>query len=113
MASEIQLSVETGSTEERKSFKVIVVGGGIAGLATSHALQLAKIDHIVLESHHEVCSHVGASIGLWPNGIRVLDQMGCWKDIQRHCAPMNDSYNRLPNGSVTSVGRLADMIKER
>lgn len=58
-----------------KPFRVIVVGGGIAGLAMSHALQLAGIDHVVLEAYGEVCSHVGASIGLWPNGIRVLDQV--------------------------------------
>ena len=96
-----------------KPFKVVVVGGGIAGLAMSHALQLAQIDHVVLEAYPHIHSHVGASIGLWPNGIRVLDQMGCWDDIKGHCSPMNDSYNRLPNGKVVSKGRLADMIKER
>lgn len=101
------------NTRLPKPFRVVVAGSGIAGLAVSHALQLANIDHVVLEGHSDICSHVGASIGLWPNGIRVLDQMGCWKDIEKHCVPMNDSYNRLPDGSVVSVSRLADMITER
>ncbi|KAI9785106.1 MAG: hypothetical protein M1816_000517 [Peltula sp. TS41687] len=107
-------STEMSIKNERpRPFRVIVAGGGIAGLAMSHALQLAKIDHVVLEGHSDVRSHVGASIGLWPNGIRVLDQMGCWEQIKSHCAPMNDSYNRLPDGSAVSVSRLADMIKLR
>ncbi|KAH8704707.1 FAD binding domain-containing protein [Talaromyces proteolyticus] len=100
-------------TTEKNGFRVIVAGGGIAGLAMSHALQLANIDHVVLEAYGDVRSHVGASIGLWPNGIRVLEQMGCWKDIKNHCAPMVDSYNRLPDGRAISVSRLADMIKVR
>lgn len=100
-------------TTEKKGFRVIVAGGGIAGLAMSHALQLAGIDHVVLEGYSDIRSHVGASIGLWPNGIRVLEQMGCWKDIKDHCAPMQDSYNYLPNGKIISVSRLADMIKVR
>lgn len=85
------------STAPAKPFKVIVVGGGIAGLAMSHALQLAKIDHVVLEAYGEVCSHVGASIGLWPNGIRVLDQV-CLLEAVRLCAPA-EPCSRWARGS--------------
>jgi FAD dependent monooxygenase len=49
-----------------KPFRVIIVGAGIVGLSLSHALQLASIDHVVLEKHHEIVSVRGAALIIWP-----------------------------------------------
>ena len=35
--------------EEKKGFRVIIVGAGVSGLVLAHALELAKIDFVVLE----------------------------------------------------------------
>jgi len=54
------------------NFRVIVVGGGVAGLTASHALQKANIDHVVLERHLEPAPPAGASIAIYPHGARIL-----------------------------------------
>jgi 2-polyprenyl-6-methoxyphenol hydroxylase-like FAD-dependent oxidoreductase len=59
-----------------ENFKVIVVGGGPVGLTAAHALSRAGLDYIVLENRHSVTIDVGASLVLWPQGLRVLAQLG-------------------------------------
>ncbi|KAK2023617.1 FAD/NAD(P)-binding domain-containing protein [Colletotrichum zoysiae] len=66
----------------RKPFKVVVAGGGGAGLTLANMLQEFDIDFVVLEAHGEIAPPVGASIGLFPNGLRILDQIGCYEPIQ-------------------------------
>lgn len=57
-------------------FKIIVVGGGPVGLTAAHALSRAGIEYIVLERRDSVHIDVGASLALWPQGLRVLAQLG-------------------------------------
>ena len=101
------------TNDEKKPFRAIVVGAGIAGLTMSHALEKAGIDHVVLEKHAKVVHPSGASIGLWPNGIRIMDQIGCLDVIRKQCPPMQTSYNRLPNGSAVITSKLFDEISLR
>jgi pyruvate/2-oxoglutarate dehydrogenase complex dihydrolipoamide dehydrogenase (E3) component len=46
----------------QKPLRVIVVGAGIVGLSLSHALQLANIDHVVLERNDKIMSVHGAAL---------------------------------------------------
>jgi 2-polyprenyl-6-methoxyphenol hydroxylase-like FAD-dependent oxidoreductase len=62
--------------------KVIIVGGSIAGLVLAHSLHRAGIDFVVLEARDRIDPQVGASIGLFANGARVLDQLGVYDDIR-------------------------------
>ncbi|CAN8324645.1 unnamed protein product [Cochlearia groenlandica] len=54
---------------------IVVVGGGIAGLATALALHRKGIKSVVLERAEKVRSE-GAGIGTLTNGWRALDQLG-------------------------------------
>src|SRR4051812_30216048 len=65
------------------SFKVIIAGGSIAGLTLAKMLETVGIDFLVLEAYPEIAPQVGASIGLCPNGLRVLDQIGCYEEIAK------------------------------
>ncbi|KAK8041463.1 monooxygenase [Apiospora phragmitis] len=67
--------------DAHKPFKVIVVGGGVAGLTLANMLQQFDIDFVVLEAYHDVAPAVGASIGLFPNGLRILDQIGVFEPV--------------------------------
>jgi FAD dependent monooxygenase len=49
------------SPPSSKPFRIIIVGAGFVGLSLSHALQLANIDHVVLEKHNEIVSARGLS----------------------------------------------------
>ncbi|KAL7272797.1 hypothetical protein RUND412_004384, partial [Rhizina undulata] len=59
----------------------------------------AGVDFVVLEGHEDIAPQVRASIGLLPNGIRVLDQLGLWNDIKKLVKPMRLVNHRTPNGS--------------
>ncbi|CAA7057584.1 unnamed protein product [Microthlaspi erraticum] len=54
---------------------IVIVGGGIAGLATSLALHRKGIKSVVLERAEKVRSE-GSGIGTLTNGWRALDQLG-------------------------------------
>lgn len=69
----MSLSDSTG----KRLFRVVVVGAGVAGLVPSNALQWAGIDNVVLEKQKKIAWPSGASIGIWPNGCRLLDQLEC------------------------------------
>jgi 2-polyprenyl-6-methoxyphenol hydroxylase-like FAD-dependent oxidoreductase len=49
---------------EPAKFRVIIAGGGIAGLTLANALERAGIDFILLEGRNEIAPQVGASIGM-------------------------------------------------
>lgn len=69
------------SSMEGKPFKVIIVGGGVAGLTLANCLKLANIDYVLLEARGDIAPQVGASIGILPNGCRIFDQLGVYDKI--------------------------------
>lgn len=85
-----------------KPFRVIVVGAGIVGLTLSHALQLAKIDHVVLEKHKEIVSLRGAALIIWPGLARILDQFGILKNIIETTTRITTEVNRWPDGTIAN-----------
>ncbi|KAH7144772.1 hypothetical protein DER46DRAFT_651354 [Fusarium sp. MPI-SDFR-AT-0072] len=62
-------------------FKVIIVGGSVAGLSVANMLERFDIDYVLLEAYPHIAPQVGASIGILPNGFRILDQLGCFEPI--------------------------------
>jgi len=54
--------------------RVVVVGAGIAGLATAVALQRRGFDITVFEEKVDTSS--GAGISIWPNALAALDEIG-------------------------------------
>jgi len=55
--------------------EVVIVGAGIAGLATALALKRVGIKSLVLERSHELRA-AGAALSLFPNAWRALDALG-------------------------------------
>ncbi|EKG11620.1 Monooxygenase FAD-binding protein [Macrophomina phaseolina MS6] len=64
------------------NFKVVIAGGSIAGLTLACILERLGIDFVVLEAYPEIAPQVGASIGLLPNGLRILDQIGLYRAMR-------------------------------
>lgn len=60
---------------------ILVVGAGIAGLATAAALQRRGLYVTVLEERTEASS--GAGITIWPNALAALDEIGMGNDVRR------------------------------
>jgi len=84
----------------QRPFKVIIVGGSIAGLVLAHSLHRAGIDYVVLEAGATIDPQVGASIGIFSNGARILDQLGVYDEVERFIEPP------LWNESLTGKGKL-------
>ncbi|CAJ1978274.1 unnamed protein product [Sphenostylis stenocarpa] len=55
--------------------EIVIVGGGICGLATALALHRKRIKSVVLE-RSETVRATGAAIIVQTNGWRALDQLG-------------------------------------
>ena len=55
--------------------RVVVVGGGVAGLSTARALVVGGHDVVVLE-RSAVLRAAGGALTLWSNGLRALDEFG-------------------------------------
>ena len=64
------------------SEKVLIAGGGIAGLATGLALARAHADVQILE-RAPALTEVGAGVQLGPNVTRILDAWGLLSAVQQ------------------------------
>ena len=101
------------SQHAKKSFRIIVVGAGVTGLTASHALQKAGIDHVVLERGQNAAPPSGASIAMYPQGSRILEQIGCLKDTIAASVPLERLVNRLPDGSVVMENDYWKHVREK
>lgn len=54
--------------------RILVVGAGIAGLATAVALQRRGFEATIVEER--IDTSVGAGISIWPNALAALDEIG-------------------------------------
>lgn len=73
---EIALFRTSLENDDQEPFRVVIVGGSVAGLTFVNMLQANDIDYVVLEAYSKIAPQVGASIGMLPHGNRILDQLG-------------------------------------
>ncbi|GLZ33906.1 FAD-dependent oxidoreductase [Lentzea sp. NBRC 105346] len=78
--------------------KAIVIGGGLGGLAAAVALRKVGWDVDVLERAPEF-GEVGAGIGMMPNALRALDELGLGAEVRRLGTP------RVAGGIRAADGR--------
>ncbi|GIJ65937.1 FAD-dependent oxidoreductase [Virgisporangium ochraceum] len=87
----------------------VVVGGGIAGLATAVGLGRAGWRVTVLERQPEL-SAAGAGILLWPNALYALDALGLGEQtVRAGVENRGDGGVRAPDGSWLSRINGADL----
>lgn len=61
--------------------KIVILGGGVAGVSSAIALKQKGFDVNVYERHASP-SHIGAGIVIWPNASYVLAQLGVLNEIE-------------------------------
>ncbi|KAL5358191.1 hypothetical protein BJX96DRAFT_163591 [Aspergillus floccosus] len=95
-----------------EKFRVIIVGGSIAGLTLAHCLHRLGIDYIVLERRDEISPQEGASVGIMPNGGRILEQLGLYDQIEDLIEPLDSAHMRYPDG-FSFQSHYPKLLRER
>ncbi|KAF6754328.1 salicylate hydroxylase [Ephemerocybe angulata] len=70
----------------QKDFTVVIVGGGMCGLACATALLRAGVEAHVFESAPKF-DEVGAGVGLGPNAVKALQGLGVLDDVLSRADP--------------------------
>ncbi|KAH6887442.1 FAD binding domain protein, partial [Thelonectria olida] len=97
-------------------FKVIIAGGGIAGLTLAILLEKFHIDYLILEARDDIAPPAGASIGMMPNGLLILDQLGCYDAVRAvaRSGELDDLHIRDSDGkSMAFTDHFAEHLEKR
>jgi 2-polyprenyl-6-methoxyphenol hydroxylase-like FAD-dependent oxidoreductase len=77
--------------------RIVVVGAGIAGLATAVGLQQHGYEVIVVEERTDTST--GAAISIWPNALAALDHIGLGDAVREAGGRVTTAALRWHNGS--------------
>jgi len=86
----------------RRHVKAVIIGGGIAGLASALALTRRGWQVEVLERAAGF-TEVGAGLSLWPNALRALDALGVGEPVRRRATAVPRSFEGLNRDSWRGV----------
>ncbi len=76
-------------TDTRAKHKIIIVGGGIGGLAAALSLTRQGI-HVLLLEQAETIGEIGAGIQLGPNAFNALDALGAGEATRKRAVFTDD-----------------------
>ncbi|KAK0736136.1 hypothetical protein B0T21DRAFT_175680 [Apiosordaria backusii] len=79
---------------------VIIVGGGPVGLTAAHAFSQLGIDFTLLERRDTIAEDVGASIVLWPHGMRIMAQLGLLDQLLSIGTELLSGAYQTKNGKI-------------
>lgn len=96
-----------------QKFRVVIVGGSVAGLTLAHCLWKSNIDFVVLQAYKEIAPQVGASIGILANGARILDQLGIFDDVLSAVEPLKHSSFWADSGKLLMSSESPKILHER
>lgn len=79
--------------------KVIIIGGGIGGLAAAISLRGIGLDVQVYERAHEL-KEAGAGLSLWRNAIKACEQLGLRDAVFQAGVPVRTIQVRIQDGRI-------------
>lgn len=89
-------------------FQIIIVGGGIAGMAAAIALRAPNREITILEQSR-LCAEIGATLSLQPNATRILQHTWGLNDLVEEARGTVDSGFRM----FSTDGKLVNEIPLR
>ncbi len=94
-----------------KSHPILIIGGGIGGLATAIGLRKAGFDVAVFEKASEF-EAVGAGLSLWSNAIRALDKLGLGKVVEGLSIPEGNVGVYSWRGEMLSAISISELKRK-
>jgi 2-polyprenyl-6-methoxyphenol hydroxylase-like FAD-dependent oxidoreductase len=89
--------------------KVVIIGGGVAGLSTAIGLEACGFEVVVKERHHGF-GDVGLGFVLLPRGLAALESLGVADTFRRSGEALRELVMRSPSGSVSMRYPLTDCL---
>lgn len=107
-------SSETMGESIPTRFRVVIVGAGPVGLYLAHALSRANIDYVILEQHDTVIRYQGAGVLVFPQTLRLLDQLGIYGEVKKDLITAHTLTDLLTlDGRVIKSAPLWAVLEER
>ena len=93
--------------------RVILIGGGIGGLAAAIALRRSGIEAVVFERETDVLKiQVGGGIHLWTNAMRALQELGLADRIADIGVPIERTEFRTRGGRLLATWPVGEIAHE-
>jgi 2-polyprenyl-6-methoxyphenol hydroxylase-like FAD-dependent oxidoreductase/pimeloyl-ACP methyl ester carboxylesterase len=93
--------------------RALIVGGGIGGLATAHALLSQEIEVLVFEQADDVRKiQLGGGFHIWTNAARALQQLGLYEQVQAIGAPLEITEYRTHGGRLLTSWPVGEIARE-
>ena len=91
--------------------RVLVIGGGIGGMATAIALEQAGLDPVIYEQSPELVE-IGAGIGMHANAMRVLARFGAAGFVREHGVRVDaGEWRQLDDGATIATQEYAGLAE--
>ncbi|CAJ2508340.1 Uu.00g133660.m01.CDS01 [Anthostomella pinea] len=95
------------------NFRVIIVGAGPVGLYVANALQQANIEFVVLEQEKTVLKPAGQLLFVWPQTVRLFDQIGLLAPMQEAAFQLYQKKRTSGiDGRVTTTSNFWGFMRE-
>lgn len=94
------------------TFKVVIAGGSLVGLSLALVFERMGVEYVLLEKG-ELAPQLGASIGLHPQSLKILDQLGVWEDIKKQVVPLSYREHMDGNAYVFEASWVTKLIAEK
>lgn len=95
------------------SFKVLIVGGSVAGMALANMLERYNIEYELFEKHEVIAPQLGASIAILAHGSRILEQLDCLDTLETISSPLNKIFSTGPDGhQISHHAKFGDYMEE-
>jgi 2-polyprenyl-6-methoxyphenol hydroxylase-like FAD-dependent oxidoreductase len=93
-------------------FKAIIIGGGPVGLTAAHIFNKAGIDFVLLEKGKTTYPDLGASLALWPQSLRILDQLDILETLRPHMNYLGIKHYQTLDGNVFRDSKVVDYAED-
>jgi len=93
--------------------RALIVGGGIGGLATAHALVSQGMDALVFEQAEDIRKiQLGGGFHIWTNAARALRRLGLYERVQAIGAPLEAVEYRTARGRLLASWPVGEVARE-